>query len=316
MRSSGRWLPQQLDSIDKPVTPATWRAIVEALDNPQQQRIVADDRVRTNVLVLAGPGSGKTRVLVHRIAYLIRVRREDPAGILALAYNRHAASEIRTRLSALVGDQARAVTIMTCHALAMRIVGASFAARSDRIEPVDFDAVLREAAALLRGDGLDRDEAEAQREMLTRGYRWILVDEYQDVGKLEYELIAAIAGRSLDDPDSRLSLFAVGDDDQNIYAFGGASVEYIRRFEADYAARASAPRRELPIDGEHRARRQSRDRACGRADEIGARHHGQPGAPPRAGGRRSRPHRFRRPGPGPGAARGRDQLDTRKNLPA
>ena len=57
------------------------------------------------------------------------------------------------------------------------------------------------------------------------------------MGKLEYELIAAIAGRSLDDPDSRLSLFAVGDDDQNIYAFAGASVEYIRRFETDYVAK-------------------------------------------------------------------------------
>jgi ATP-dependent DNA helicase RecQ len=232
-----KWLPQQIDAISKPVTPTTWRSIVEALGNSQQQRIVADDRVRTNVLVLAGPGSGKTRVLVHRIAYLIRVRRENPAGILALAYNRHAANEIRTRLVDLVGEQARAVTILTCHALAMRLVGASFAARSDGIGPVDFDAVLREAAALLRGDGLKPDDAEAQRETLTRGYRWILVDEYQDVGRLEYELIAAIAGRSLDDPDSRLSLFAVGDDDQNIYAFGGASVEYIRRFEADYHAK-------------------------------------------------------------------------------
>ena len=51
------------------------------------------------MLVLAGPGSGKTRVLVHRIAYLIRARRENPRGILALAYNRHAAVEIRRRLA-------------------------------------------------------------------------------------------------------------------------------------------------------------------------------------------------------------------------
>ncbi len=236
-RFLAKWLPQQVDAISKPVTPTTWRSIVEALGNAQQQRIVADDRVRTNVLVLAGPGSGKTRVLVHRIAYLIRVRRENPGGILALAYNRHAANEIRTRLVDLVGEQARAVTIQTCHSLAMRIVGASFAARSDSVGAVDFDALLREAAALLRGDGLEPDDAEAQRETLTRGYRWILVDEYQDVGQLEYELISAIAGRSLDDPDSRLSLFAVGDDDQNIYAFAGASVEYIRRFEADYNAK-------------------------------------------------------------------------------
>jgi ATP-dependent DNA helicase RecQ len=61
------------------------------------------------------------------------------------------------------------------------------------------------------------------------------VDEYQDIGPEEYALIAAVAGRSLEDPDLRISLFAVGDDDQNIYAFAGASVEFIRRFEADYA---------------------------------------------------------------------------------
>ena len=107
--------------------------------------------------MLAGPGSGKTRVLVHRIAYLIRVRRENPP-----AFSRSPTTVMPRakfgRVSSLVGDQSRAVTILTCHALAMRIVGASFAARSDRIEPVDFDAVLREAAALLRGDGLDPDE--------------------------------------------------------------------------------------------------------------------------------------------------------------
>ena len=68
-------------------------------------------------------------------------------------------------------------------------------------------------------------------------YRWILVDEYQDIGPEEYALISAVAGRSLDDPELRLSLFAVGDDDQNIYAFAGASVSFIRQFEADYRAR-------------------------------------------------------------------------------
>ncbi|AZQ67949.1 RecQ family ATP-dependent DNA helicase [Silicimonas algicola] len=234
-----KWLPGRSAELRRQTTPASWRTIVEDLGNTTQARIVADDREQTNVLVLAGPGSGKTRVLVHRIAYLIRVKRENPRGILALVYNRHAATEIRRRLHDLIGDDARGVTISTCHGLAMRMVGASFAKRAEKVESIDFDEVMAQAVALLKGDGLSRDEAEAQRETLIEGYRWILVDEYQDIGPEEYELIAAVAGRSVEDEDRRLSLFAVGDDDQNIYAFTGASVEFIRRFEEDYKAQPS-----------------------------------------------------------------------------
>ena len=115
-----RWLPGRDREIGRQTTPDSWRAIVESLGNPIQQRIVADDRDQTNVLVLAGPGSGKTRVLVHRIAYLIRVRRENARGILALAFNRHAAVDIRRRLHALIGDgrarRDRAHLPRACHA--------------------------------------------------------------------------------------------------------------------------------------------------------------------------------------------------------
>lgn len=193
-----RWMPGRNVEIRRQTTGRAWKQIVEDLQNPVQQEIVADDRDETNVLVLAGPGSGKTRVLVHRIAYLLRVRREDP-DILVLTYNRHAAAEVRARLRHLVGNDAARVTVLTCHALAMRLVGASFASAGS--EPKDFDALLREAVRLIDGAGLSKSEAEAQREALIQGYRWILVDEYQDIGPEEYALIAAVAGRSLDDPD-------------------------------------------------------------------------------------------------------------------
>ena len=234
-----RWLPDRDRELARQTTPESWRTIVESLNNPIQRRIVADDREQTNVLVLAGPGSGKTRVLVHRIAYLVRVRRENPRGILALAYNRHAAVEIRRRLADLIGDDARGVTVLTCHALAMRLVGASFAGRANRLEQDDFHEVMRQAVALLRGQGLPPEEADEHRERLLAGFRWILVDEYQDIGPEQYELISALAGRTLSEADDRLSLFAVGDDDQNIYAFNGSSTEFIRRFEGDYGARPS-----------------------------------------------------------------------------
>ncbi len=229
-----RWLAGRDKEIGRETTPESWHAIVESLRDTVQQRIVADDRDQTNVLVLAGPGSGKTRVLVHRIAYLIRARRENPRGILALAYNRHAAVDIRRRLHELIGDDARAVTVLTCHALAMRLAGASFTGRSEQPDDEVFREVLRRAVELLRGEGLPPDEADDQRERLLAGFRWILVDEYQDIGADQYELISALAGRTLEDEAGKLTLFAVGDDDQNIYAFNGASVEFIRRFEADY----------------------------------------------------------------------------------
>ena len=235
----GRWLPGRDKEIGRETTPASWRAIVESLNDSVQQGIVADTREQTNVLVLAGPGSGKTRVLVHRIAYLIRARRENPRGILALAYNRHAAVDIRRRLHELIGDDARGVTVLTCHALAMRLAGASFTGRAEQPDDEVFRDVLRRAVQLLRGEGLLPEEADEQRERLLAGFRWILVDEYQDIGPDQYELISALAGRTLEDETGKLTLFAVGDDDQNIYAFNGASVEFIRRFEEDYGPKPS-----------------------------------------------------------------------------
>ncbi len=233
-----RWLPNRGSGIKRETTPDSWTAIVGGL-SPNQREIVADPRERADVLVLAGPGAGKTRVLAHRIAYLLRVRRERPQGILALAYNRHAAVEIRRRIEGLVGSDAKGVTVMTCHAMAMRLAGASFAAmqRTDAGDARNaFRKVLREATALLQGEGLPPDEADAQRDRLLAGFRHILVDEYQDLDGDQYELIAAMAGRTRNDPDSKLALFAVGDDDQNVYGFMGASVKFIQRFKEDYDA--------------------------------------------------------------------------------
>jgi ATP-dependent DNA helicase RecQ len=232
-----RWLPGRGPELRRQTTSASWNTIVKSLENPVQEAIVADEREQTNVLVLAGPGSGKTRVLVHRIAYLIRVRREEARGILVLTYNRHAAAEIRERLKLLIGNDAAPVTVSTCHALAMRLMGVSFAGKSDAEMPRDFDGIVMEAVRQLSGEGMSRSEADALRDTLIQGYRWILVDEYQDIGPEEYALIGAVAGRSIEDPEMKISLFAVGDDDQNIYSFAGASIEFIRKFEEEYAAK-------------------------------------------------------------------------------
>ena len=229
-----KWFRGEESTLGRDTLPEHFEAIVRRLGNRTQERIVADDRERANVLVLAGPGSGKTRVLVHRIAYLIRVRRENPGSILALTYNRHAAVEARRRLNELIGKDARGVNVMTCHALAMRILGLSFAQAASNPSDETFNAILRDAARLLRSDEAN---AFVTREQMLGRLNWILVDEYQDVGEPEYELIAALAGKALAEDDARLNLFAVGDDDQNIYTWKGASVRFIRRFAQEYHAK-------------------------------------------------------------------------------
>ena len=229
-----KWFKGKETTLGRDTLPEHFDEIVRQLGNRTQEQIVADDRERTNVLVLAGPGSGKTRVLVHRIAYLVSVRRENPGSILALTYNRHAAVEARRRLNELIGKGASGVNVMTCHALAMRILGISFADTAANPDDETFEAILRDAAGLLRSDEAN---AFVTREQVLGRLNWILVDEYQDIAEPEYELIAALAGKTLAEDDGRLNLFAVGDDDQNIYAWKGASVRFIRRFAQEYNAK-------------------------------------------------------------------------------
>lgn len=224
------------DVLERATTAESYRRIIEDLRHPVQQHLVAA-RDDANCLVLAGPGSGKTRVVAHRVAYLLRVVRAPADSILVLAFNRSAAHELRQRLHALVGDDAAGVAVLTYHALALRLTGTSLVEAAERDTGVDFDAVLAHAADLLEGRAHPGDEADELRERLLRGYRYVLVDEYQDIDELQYRLVSALAGRTLADRDAKLTLLAVGDDDQNIYAFRNTNVEFIKRFCDDYDAR-------------------------------------------------------------------------------
>lgn len=230
-----RFFPGRQAEVTRATSPESFRAIVDALGNPAQIAVVAAPANR-NMLILAGPGAGKTRVVVHRCVYLLRVLRAPAPSILVLCYNRNAALSLRRRLTALVSEDARVVTVQTYHSLALRLTGHALAERATKSE-LDFAEVIKEAVELLRGQrelpGLETDEL---RDRLLAAYRHILVDEYQDIDEDQYQLVSAIAGRTLDDPDRKLSILAVGDDDQNIYAFRGANVGFIRRFREDYQA--------------------------------------------------------------------------------
>ncbi len=235
-----RYFPGRKADIERATSQASYRKIVDSLRNPVQVDVVAA-HPDENMLVLAGPGSGKTRVVAHRCAYLLRVKRAPPRSIIILCFNRNAATTLRRRLHGLVGPDAKWVTVQTYHSLAMRLTGSSFAQRveSRRVDGDDFKTIIPDAVRLLNGEveftGLERDEL---RERLLAGYRHILVDEYQDIDQDQYELISAIAGRTERDTENKMSLLAVGDDDQNIYTFRGANVEFIRRFQSDYQAKS------------------------------------------------------------------------------
>lgn len=222
------------DILERATSEQSYQRLVSDLENPAQEAIVTADNAR-NILILAGPGAGKTRVIAHRCAWLLRVKRLNPSQIVMLCFNRNAAQGLRLRLRNLASPEAAGVTVMTYHGLAMRLTGRSFASDLRPGEEIDFDEILREAIALIRGEleipGLEADEI---RDHLLRGWQYLLVDEYQDVDQLQYELISAISGRKFSAEDEKLTIIAVGDDDQNIYNFRGANIAFIKRFQEDY----------------------------------------------------------------------------------
>ncbi len=223
--------------LERATTARSYRAIVDSLGNRDQIRIVTQP-INKNLLILAGPGSGKTRTVVHRCAYLLRVKRVRPRAVLVCCFNHQAALELRRRLAALVGRDALGVMVQTYHGLALRILGLSCKGIAERDgKGPDFDKVITDAVAVLRGDhavpGVEPDDV---RDRLLAGFGHILVDEYQDIDAPQYDMISAIAGRTIGDGDRKLSILAVGDDDQSIYGFRGANVAFIRRFRDDYQA--------------------------------------------------------------------------------
>jgi len=215
-------------------------------------------------MVLAGPGSGKTTVVVHRVAYLLMLEEIKPEKILILAYNRLAVAELRSRLLTLIGYHAINVTIETFHGLARQITGLS-----EKDAP---DTALDEIAARIEHLGQEKnqqkrrdnaryqwmiEQAISQLQERPQHFQYIMVDEFQDIDEYQYEMIGLLADlqsqddHSNDAEDSYIAidadsdtdddkfeqrgyLMVVGDDDQNLYAFRGASIQYIQQFADNY----------------------------------------------------------------------------------
>ena len=234
-RFTARYFPGEKKLIHTAMTAESYQAIIQSLDNPVQEAVAASPADK-NLLVLAGPGSGKTRTLVHRCAWLVKAESVPPESILVLCFNHRAMLELRSRIRHLTGPGGRGITVMTFHGFAMRLTGRSFL--ENQGSDLDFDPIIDEAVALLTGNrdilGISPEDA---RDTCLAGFRHILVDEYQDIDQRQYAFVSALAGRLEQDADTRITLMAVGDDDQSIYKFRDANIRFIRRFQEDYKAK-------------------------------------------------------------------------------
>ncbi|HEX5741445.1 MAG TPA: UvrD-helicase domain-containing protein [Pilimelia sp.] len=255
-RSRGGGLPGPPGAVSPHEPFAPMLAGMEEVGTGLLDRLDAMQRVAASVhggpmLIVAGPGTGKTRTLTHRIAYLCAELSVNPSRCLAITFTRRAAAELRERLTDLLDADAAEITVGTFHSLALQLLrehpraaglADGFAIADDaqqaaaREEAGDSEAAYRKA---LRATNLvDLDELVPlavrmlqRHERLVAAYRdrwpWVFVDEYQDVDADQYALLCLLSP-----PDG--NLYAIGDPDQAIYSFRGADVEYFLRFAHDF----------------------------------------------------------------------------------
>jgi len=260
--------------------------------NPEQREAVT--YTQGPLLVLAGAGSGKTRVLTYKIAYLMEDLKISPSQIMAITFTNKAAKEMKDRIHALAGEKSYGLWMGTFHAISLRILRTygekigyhkgfviydtgdqktllkqclkelginpkispvkHFAQRisnaknrmipPDRIHelyPVDreIQGVYRlYEEKMLRNNGIDFDNILLGvikllknypdiREFYRRNFQYLLIDEYQDTNKAQYEMISLLA-------NAQGRVFVVGDNDQSIYGWRGADIRNISEFERDF----------------------------------------------------------------------------------
>src|SRR5215475_12880781 len=290
-------LPETTIETPEPERPRRRRldpdALLAGLNGPQRAAVTHHG---APLLIVAGAGSGKTRVLTHRIAYLQAARDVQPSAILAITFTNKAAGEMKERVAALVGNRARFMWVSTFHSACVRILRAeheyarlkssfsiydaddtrrlmqlvareleldpkryppnSLAAqisnlKNELVDPETFAAkasgpnerAVSEAYTLYQrrlaeAHALDFDDLimttvhllqafpEVAEKYRTR-FRHVLVDEYQDTNHAQYVLVRELVGQTGE-------LCVVGDADQSIYAFRGATIRNILEFERDY----------------------------------------------------------------------------------
>lgn len=199
--------------IVRNITPAKYEQIFGMLSD--KQREIIDDKHSKHIVVAAGPGSGKTRVLVHKLASLLLLEDVKHEQLLMLTFSRAAATEFKKRLIALVGNAAHFVEIKTFHSYSFDLIG-----RQGSLEEAN-SVVLRAAEMIESGEV---EESKIAKSVL-------VIDEAQDMGTDDFRLVKALMQRNED-----MRVIAVGDDDQNIYGFRGSNSAYFSSLIKDYNA--------------------------------------------------------------------------------
>ena len=202
------------EEIGLNITPAKFKQLFGGL-NPAQLSIV-NDRESKYIVVAAGPGSGKTRILVHKLAALLLMEDVKHEQLLMLTFSRAAVTEFKKRLTALIGNAARYVEINTFHSYCFDLLG--------RVGDIEKSGrIVAETAELIKN-------GEVEPSRITKTV--MVIDEAQDMDASEFELVRAMMLHNED-----LRIIAVGDDDQNIYGFRGSSSEYMKQILAHSDAR-------------------------------------------------------------------------------
>ena len=256
------------------------------LENLNKEQLEAVKAVDGPVMVFAGAGTGKTRALTARIAYMIQEKNIMPYNILAITFTKKATNEMRERVSNIVGDKARYINISTIHALCAKILrmGIEAIGYKKDFEIIDDEDALKVINEIYKTENIDRkyfspkaalniigsykikdnyklfalqekiynsyqkylkahnlvdfdDLLVLTKEVLLKDqkflkklqdkYQYILVDEFQDTNPIQYEIVKMLAG-------DKQNLFVVGDDDQSIFSFTGATVDNMYLFLDDY----------------------------------------------------------------------------------
>jgi ATP-dependent DNA helicase RecQ len=170
---------------------------------------IIKDNASKYIVVAAGPGSGKTRVLVHKLASLLLMEDVKHEQLLMLTFSRAAATEFKKRLLKLIGNAANYVEIKTFHSYCFDLLG-----KVGSLEKSD--DILKKTIEKIKNK-----EVEISR--ITKTV--LVIDEAQDIDQDEFSLINALM-----EQNEEMRVIAVGDDDQNIYEFRGASSKYLEQF--------------------------------------------------------------------------------------